>query len=139
MEAKLESIEIQILLGQNFTNQSILIEPNSTLWPIPNRSIPEMVFYGTLFLFLESVGNFLLFYMVIYEKYGMDSQKRTVTNQLLSGVCVSIIFNNIFLMPFFMVSKTFGVQSKNSLSFYSNQIGNCYLPIFCVFYKVATK
>ena len=125
--------EIQILSGQNFTNQSILIEPNSTLWPSPNRSIPEIVFYGTLFLFLESVGNFLLFYMVIHEKYGMDSQKRTVTNQLLSGVCVSIIFNNIFLMPLFMVSKTFGVQSKNSLSFFSNQIGHYYLPISCVF------
>ena len=66
MEAKLDSIEIQILPGQNFTNQSILIDPNSTLWPSPNRSIPEMLFYGTLFLFLEFVGNFLLIIFYYY-------------------------------------------------------------------------
>ena len=113
MDFKLESNETQVLLGHDFNNTEHfnLIKSNSTFWSKP--SISESLFHGTLFLILETVGNFLLFCMVIHEKCGMDWQKRTVTNQLLSSVCISCIFHNIFFMPIFMVSKTFGVKSKN--------------------------
>ena len=35
---------------------------------------PQMkVFYAVMFLIIITVGNFLLFCMIIYEKFGMDS------------------------------------------------------------------
>ena len=57
------------------------------------------VFFGFLLLIMETLGNFLLFCMVWYEKFGMDSKKRTITNQLLSRMIVPLIVFNIFFMP----------------------------------------
>ena len=57
------------------------------------------VFFGILLLIMETLGNFLLFCMVWYEKFGMDSKKRTITNQLLSRMIVPLIVFNIFFMP----------------------------------------
>ena len=48
----------------------------------PAPSAEMMMFSVFLFLIVETLGNFLLLSMITYEKYGMDSQKRTVTNQL---------------------------------------------------------
>ena len=59
------------------------------------------VSFGVLLLILETLGNFLLFCMVWYEKFGMDSKKRTVTNQLLSIMILTLIFFNIFFMPLY--------------------------------------
>ena len=113
MDSQIESNEIKILLGENLsiTEHFHFHKPNHTLWP--NRSIQEQIFHVILLSILETVGNFLLFCMIIYEKYGMDSQKRTVTNQLLSSICTSNIFNNIVFMPIFMAQRTFGPLSKN--------------------------
>ena len=73
---------------------------------------PQMlVFVVVIFLLSEIVGNFLLFCMIIYEKYGMDSQKRTVTNQLLSSICVYFIGFNCVFMTIGTVNKI-GFQSK---------------------------
>ena len=57
------------------------------------------VFVGISLLIMETFGNYLLFCMVWYEKFGMDSKKRTVTNQLLSRMIFALIFFNIFFMP----------------------------------------
>ena len=57
------------------------------------------VFLGILLLIMETIGNYLLFCMVWYEKFGMDSKKRTITNQLLSRMIVPQIVFNIFFMP----------------------------------------
>ena len=57
------------------------------------------VFFGFLLLIMETLGNFLLFCMVWYEKFGMDSKKRTITNQLLSRMIIPLIVFNIFFMP----------------------------------------
>ena len=57
------------------------------------------IFFGVLLLIMETFGNFLLFCMVWYEKFGMDSKKRTITNQLLSRMIVPLILFNIFFMP----------------------------------------
>ena len=59
------------------------------------------LFFGSLLLILETLGNYLLFCMLWYEKYGMDDKKRTVTNQLLSRMIFALIFFNIFFMPLF--------------------------------------
>ena len=57
------------------------------------------VFFGILLLMMETIGNYLLFCMVWYEKYGMDSMKRTITNQLLSRMILALICFSIFFMP----------------------------------------
>ena len=59
------------------------------------------VFFGILLLMMETIGNYLLFCMVWYEKYGMDSMKRTITNQLLSRMILALIFFNIVFMPLY--------------------------------------
>ena len=59
------------------------------------------LFFGSLLLMLETLGNYLLFCMLWYEKYGMDDKKRTVTNQLLSRMIFTLILFNIIFMPLF--------------------------------------
>ena len=61
------------------------------------------VFFGILLLILETLGNYLLFCMVWYEKFGMDSKKRTITNQLLTRMLYAQILFNIFFMPLYFV------------------------------------
>ena len=72
-------------------------------------------FYAVMFTILEIMGNFLLFSMIIYEKYGMDSQKRNVANQLLSSICFSRIVHNIIVIPFSTMERIFLYHiSKNA-------------------------
>ena len=78
----------------------------------PNAGL--IAFYIFLLVLHETLGNFLLFCLIWYEKYGMDSQKRTVTNQLLSSMCMAQILHNIFIMPLFTSSMIIGFQSKFS-------------------------
>ena len=85
-------------------NQSIIIEV--VLFDMPGKNLVASglglkVFLGILLLIMETIGNYLLFCMVWYEKFGMDSKKRTVTNQLLSIMILTLIFFNIFFMPLY--------------------------------------
>ena len=57
------------------------------------------MFFGSLLLIMETLGNFLLHRMAWYEKFGMDSKKRTISNQLLSKMIHAMMFFNIFFMP----------------------------------------
>ena len=66
-----------------------------------STSLGLKVFFSVLLLILETLGNYLLFCMVWYEKFGMDSKKRTITNQLLSRWILALIFFNVFFMPLF--------------------------------------
>ena len=77
-----------------------------------NPSVQMQALYIMMFLILESVGNFLLLCMITYEKYGMDSQKRTVTNQLLSNLCICVILYNILIMPTVLIHRVFGPQGN---------------------------
>ena len=106
-------------------NQSIILE-----FALFDRKIGEIfiktdlrlkVFFGMLLLIMETLGNYLLFCMVWYEKFGMDSKKRTVTNQLLSRMIFALIFYNIFFMPLF-----FGVL----LIPYSEYFQGFYVTVF---------
>ena len=75
-----------------------------------------MAFYTILFLIAETLGTFLLICMIIYEKYGMDPQKRTVSNQLLSNNCVMWIVHNLLVMPIFTVQQIFGPEGNFSIT-----------------------
>ena len=79
--------------------------------PVPLQ--PEtIVFYIVFLVMLETVGNFLLYCIIVYEKYGMDTQKRTLTNQLLSMMILVQIFFNIFIIPIYVIYHIFGLHSK---------------------------
>ena len=67
-----------------------------------------------IFLFcVETFGNFALFAIVIYERYGMDPKKRNVTNQLTSTICIVGIFQNVFILP--LVPYRFLVGPVNTI------------------------
>ena len=66
---------------------------------IIQASLGLKIFFGTLLLIMETLGNYLLFCMVWYETFGMDSKKRTITNQLFSRMILPLIFFNIFFLP----------------------------------------
>ena len=105
----------------NFTPEEYIIISNKTFHLMENVSLDEhsmnvnspapsaemMTFYVFLFLIVEIPGNFLLLSMITYEKYGMDSQKRTVTNQLLSSICVSFMIHNFIAMPIAMFHRIY--------------------------------
>ena len=57
------------------------------------------LFFGILLLIMETLGNYLLFCMVWYETFGMDSKKRTITDQLFSRMILALIIFNLFIMP----------------------------------------
>ena len=86
-------------------NQSIIIEV--VLFDMPGKNLVASglglkVFLGILLLIMETIGNYLLFCVVWYEKFGMDSKKRTVNNKLLSRMILALIFFNIVFMPLYI-------------------------------------
>ena len=79
-----------------------------------NPILQMKAFYVVMFLITLTVGNFLHFCIIIYEKFGMDSQKRTVTNQLLSTICANLIVFNSFFMLLYTIQRIFELRSKNN-------------------------
>jgi hypothetical protein len=61
---------------------------------------------------IEVIGNGLLVIIIMYEKFGMDPQKRTTINQLLSKVCWMLIMTNGTIFPFMAIRSLFGPQSE---------------------------
>ena len=113
MDSQLSSKEFEIDLAKNFH-----IAENITLGNYSiskhNPTVPVKVFFAIMFVMFETVGNFMLYCMIIYEKYGMDCQKRTVTNQLLSSICGSRILYNCIAIPIVTIQQIFGYPlSKN--------------------------
>ena len=108
-------------MDSNFTSEKYDIITNKTFHLMENVSLEEhsmnvsssepsaamMTFYIFLFLIVEIPGNFLLLSMITYEKYGMDSQKRTVKNQLLSSICVSFLIHNVIVMPIAVLHRIY--------------------------------
>ena len=88
-----------------------------------NPSTLMLVLVALIFVLLETIGNFLLFCIILYEKFGMDSQKRTVTNQLLSSICWNQIVANCIFTTFHTMD-TFGLQSKTISCFHLTNIHN---------------
>ena len=48
---------------------------------------------------IEIIGNGLLILVIVYEKFTMDPQKRTVINQLVSIACFIFLIQNIIGVP----------------------------------------
>ena len=114
-----ESIEFEIQIIESNNSSEFVVNMGNTInfvtlprkMPMPLQ--PETIAIYTAFLvILETVGNFLLFCIIVYEKYGMDTQKRTLTNQLLSMMILVQIFFNIFIMPVYAIYHIFGLHSK---------------------------
>ena len=86
-------------------NQSLILEFELSGRQIGKKLKPTSLgitmFCGISLLILETLGNCLSFCIVWYEKFGMDSKKRTITNQLLSRMIMAFIFFNIFFMPIY--------------------------------------
>ena len=85
----------------------VSLDENSMNLHSPAPSAEMTMFYIFLFLIIESLGNFLLLSMIIYEKYGMDPQKRNVTNQLLTSICISFLIHNVIAMPLAMLHRIY--------------------------------
>ena len=90
-----------LLYNQSLTLEFALFDKKIEKKFMSTGSLGLTVSFGVLLLILETLGNFLLFCMVWYEKFGMDSKKRTITNQLLSMMILTLIFFNIFFMPLY--------------------------------------
>ena len=100
MDFNLTSGEYDIVINKTFhLMENVSFDEHSTNESSPPLSAEMMTFYIFLFLIVEILGNFLLLSMITYEKYGMDPQKRTVTNMLLSSICISFIIHNVIAMP----------------------------------------
>ena len=82
-------------------NQSLILELGKK---IESTGLGLTLFCGISLLILETLGNCLLFCMLWYEKFGMDSKKRTITNQLLSRMIMACIFFNLFFLPIYFGS-----------------------------------
>ena len=79
------------------------------------HSMPHLgliILFIVSLIMLETLGNFLLFCMVWYEKYGMDSKKRTISNQLLSRMIIVMILFNIIMMPLITLGQILGAFSE---------------------------
>ena len=87
--------------------ENVSFDEHSTF--VNNRTTrPQMMaLYVFLFLIVEIPGNLLLLSMICYEKYGMDSQKRTVTNKLLTSICVIFLLQNVIVMPILMFHRIY--------------------------------
>ena len=83
-------------------------ERNSKLMP----HLGLIISYIVSLIVLETLGNFLLFCMIWYEKYGMDSKKRTISNQLMSRMIIVLILFNLLMMPLIMVGLIVGALSE---------------------------
>ena len=87
-----------------------LFPPAKYEGPFPHSGM--LMLLVILLIILETLGNFLLLCMIFYEKYGMDSKKRTITNMLLSRMLFVQILCNIFIMPLPAIGQISGVYSE---------------------------
>ena len=72
-------------------------------------------------LCIEIIGNGCLFATFAYERFGMDPQKRTVINQLLSQSCWTIMIFNITSFPVIIFRRLLGpLNSKIGAWFFLN-------------------
>ena len=72
-------------------------------------------------LCIEIIGNGCLFATFAYERFGMDPQKRTAINQLLSQCCWTIMIFNITSFPVIIFRRLLGpLNSKIAAWFLLN-------------------
>ena len=83
----------EAILSENFQYENYLIQEHQDVhWT-------EWIWGLFWLLAIEILGNGCLFATFVYERFGMDPQKRTVINQLLSQCCWMVMFYNITTFP----------------------------------------
>lgn len=75
--------------------------------PFSDISSWEVAIFSGLAGLIETLGNGLLLAMMYYEKYGMDSMKRTVANQLWFVLLLISIMYNIVTLPLILYRLAF--------------------------------
>ncbi len=70
---------------------------------IPNNSLYFALCIG-IYILVETVGNGLLVSIILLEKYGGDSKKRTLINQLTTQICLMVILSNL-ASPHFIIYR----------------------------------
>ena len=103
-------VEKDLLSVQKFSNLETLTPHEHNVCEY-SPSLKTLVFAITIYLLLVTFGNFLLFCMITFEQFGMDSKKRTATNQLLSSICRVLIGYNIVFMTIQTIN-VLKIQSK---------------------------
>ena len=95
------SISNQFSLSTFRMNNFTHVVLNRTLSPLDMMDTgPAFVGICCFFTFIvEIFGNGNLLIMMVYERFGMDPQKRTVNNQLIFNLCVSNIIQNLISCP----------------------------------------
>ena len=87
--------------------ENVSFDEHSMVVNNPTTGTHMMALYVFLFIVVEIPGNLLLISMISYEKYGMDSRKRTVTNKLLTSICVIFVLQNVIVMPILMFHRIY--------------------------------
>lgn len=81
------------------------MEANQTFENHNRDHVGIVVFQAIIFIIAETAGNFFLLALILFEKYGMDPQKRTMSNQILSSICACFIFFNLVMYPIWFVYR----------------------------------
>ena len=102
----------------NFTHVVL----NKTLSPLDLIDTgPAFIGICCFFTFIvEIFGNGNLLIMMIYERFAMDPQKRTVNNQLIFNLCLSNIIQNLISCPLLTYRMLVSPLSKLSLKSFSH-------------------
>ena len=92
----------EAILSENFQYENYLIQEHQDVhWT-------EWIWGFFWLLAIEILGNGCLFATFVYERFGMDPQKRTVINQLLSQCCWIVMFHNITTFPSMIFRRLLG-------------------------------
>ena len=95
----------EAILSENFQYENYLIQEHQDVhWT-------EWIWGLFWLLAIEILGNGCLFATFVYERFGMDPQKRTVINQLLSQCCWMVMFYNITTFPAAIFRRLLGEVS----------------------------
>ena len=86
------------------------------------------------YLFLLVFGNAALRILILYEKEGMDPQKRTINNQLLSKMCLILIWRNVFLSLGVVAMSPFFWNIDLGIYFNILVENNCFCALLTIWY-----
>ena len=68
---------------------------------------PHQIIIIIILVLIETLGNVFLFGIFIYEKYGINANRRTVQNMLISQICLDFLFCQTFALPFWVYGYFF--------------------------------
>ena len=98
----MEMENISFIIPDDNIDDIISLDQNDPELDWSSKNISTLFVFIAFGILLEFVGNGFLYGIFIYEKYGIDSQRRTIINMLLSQICFASIFLNLFAMPFWI-------------------------------------